>query len=208
MLNLAAIERAHIEEKEYLEAPLFEAQVLNSAIILKHRLRADETYLFDDPQPNATKIVIPYDKNDLRLGGVSFFFGQRGFIEIMREGCKYNEKSMDRDLRVLGLIDMLPSLDPFLLHEQLISNDIAVADCYFELSKADKTRMHEFVAHEIRDLIGLATRDATSGPSKGGASATARLVSALLTAGAEEQLEPLRLTLGMDKTEFRLDIFS
>ena len=124
VLNLGAIERQHREEKEYRESPLFEAPALNSAIILKHRLRADETYLFEDAHPNATKIVIPYDKNDLRLGGVSFFYGQRGFVEIMREGCKYSSRSMERDLRVLARIDQLPSLDPFLLHEQLISNDI------------------------------------------------------------------------------------
>lgn len=207
VLNLAAIERQHREEKEYHESPLFEAPPLNSAIILKHRLRADETYLFEDPQPNATKIVIPYDKNDLRLGGVSFFYGQRGFLEMMREGCKYSARSMERDLRVLSLIDQLPSLDPFLLHEQLVSSGIYVADCYFELSKADKARMHEFVANEIRDLIGLATRD-SSGLTKGGASSTARLVSALLTAGAEEQLEPLRLTLMLEDGDFRRGVFS
>ena len=150
---------------------------------------------------------MPYDKNDLRLGGVSFFFGQRAFMEIMREGCNYSSRSMERDLRVLGLIDQLPSLDPFLLHEQLISNGILVADCYFELSKADKTRMHEFVAHEIRDLIGLATRDATSGPAKDDVSSTQCLVSALLTAGAEEQLESLRLALMIEESQFRLGIF-
>jgi hypothetical protein len=82
-----------------------------------------------------------------------------------------------------------------------------VADCYFELSKADKMRMHEFVAGEIKQLIQLAMR--SDKPEKRDDSgSTARLVSALLSTEANDQLEPLRRTLLMSADDFRQGIFS
>jgi hypothetical protein len=102
VLNLVTIEKAHKDNPEYKKAPLFESPVLNSSIIVKHRLRADEVFLFDDPPLNATKIIIPFDKNDLRLGGTSLLYGQRGCMEGLREAGKYGEKSLARDIRCAG----------------------------------------------------------------------------------------------------------
>jgi hypothetical protein len=208
VLNLVAIEKAHKDNPEYKQAPLFDSPGLNSSIILKHRLRPDEAFLFDDPPLNATKIIIPFDKNDLRLGGTSLLYGQRGCLEGLREVGKYGEKSFARDKAVLDLLSELPSLDPFLLHEKIASSDITVADCYFELSKSDKLRMHEFVAGEITGLIKLALKGKESSAKKSHIDSTARLVSALLSAGAEDQLEPLRLTLMLGANEFRDGVFS
>lgn len=208
VLNLVAIEKTHRENPEYKKAPLFESPVLNSSIIVKHRLRADDVFLFDDPPLNATKIIIPFDKSDLRLGGTSLLYGQRGSAEGLREVGQYGEKSFARDKAVLDLLNELPSLDPFLLHEKIAYSDLTVADCYFELSRSDKTRMHEFVAGEIAGLIKLALRDEDGAAKKSHIGSTARLVSALLSTGAEEQLEPLRMTLMLAENEFRDGIFS
>lgn len=208
VLNLVAIEKAHRDNPDYKKAPLFESPVLNSAIIVKHRLRADEVFLFDDPPRNATKIIIPFDKNDLRLGGTSLLYGQRSCMEGLREAGKYGERSLARDRAMLDLLSELPSLDPFLLHEKIAYSDLTVANCYFELSRSDKLRMHEFVAGEIADLIKLALRDKEGQVKKSHIGSTARLVSALLSAGAEEQLEPLRLTLKLAENEFRDGVFS
>jgi hypothetical protein len=207
VLNLVAIEKANKENPEYRKAPLFESPVLNSCLLLKHRLRSDETFLFHDSLPVATKIVIPFDKNDLRLGGTSFLYGQRGYLETMREAGKYGGRNFERDKTVLDLLDALPSLDPFLIHEQLEGNGIQVSGCYFDLSKADKQRMHEFATSEISELIQLAINGGGASTKRDFAS-TARLVSALLSAGAEDQLEPLRITLMIGADEFRQGVFS
>ncbi len=208
VLNLVAIEKTHKDNPEYKQAPLFESPVLNSSIIVKHRLRADESFLFDDPPLNATKIIIPFDKNDLRLGGTSLLYGQRGCMESLREAGKYGEKSFARDKAVLDILDELPSLDPFLLHEKIAYSDLRVSSCYFELSRSDKQRMHEFVAGEITELIKLVLKDKEGPSKKSHIGSTARLVSALLSAGAEEELEPLRLTLMLGENEFRDGVFS
>jgi len=203
VLNLAALRETMRDDEAYKKYPLFDSPAMNGAIIVKHRLRADETYLFDIEQRVATKIIIPFDAVDLRLGGTSFFYGQRGYADVMRQLDHGNNGALDRDTEVLKLIASVPSLDPFLLREHLRINQIKVADCYFDISAADKRRMHEFVSNDIRRLISLAT--AKSGSSS---SSTTKLVTALLSNEVDEKLEPMRLTLGLAGEEFREGVFS
>ncbi|PTS86804.1 hypothetical protein DBR21_14100 [Caulobacter sp. HMWF009] len=203
VLNLLAIEAGSVHRPEHGQHPLFRNRTLNTSLIVKHRLRNDDIFLFDEPRPTATKIIIPFDRRDLGLGGQSFFVGQRGWLELMREAC--NEHSdMGRDLSVLRMIDSLPSLDPFLLREHLRRHGINVAPCYFAISHADLEQMLGFVAYEISRLIELAYRD------KGRASGShvARLVEALLSTDVDERLEPLRHTLVMEGESFKEGVFS
>src|SRR5450755_3429249 len=62
VLNLTAIGQAHGGNKAHNAKPLLLSRVLNNAIILKHRLRADEADLFTSPRVQATKIIIPFEK--------------------------------------------------------------------------------------------------------------------------------------------------
>jgi hypothetical protein len=119
----------------------------------------------------------------------------------LREVGHYRD-NIDRDLRVLDILNALPSLDPFLLREHLRANGINCADCYIGISPADQERMYTYVAEEIRKLISLAT-----GGNVGTAS-TSKLVSALLSNQVDEKLEPLKLTLSMNAEEFREGVFS
>lgn len=203
VLNLASIAKASADSPEHKSAPFFTSPVLNAAIILKHRVRSDETYLFPTSRPVATKIIIPFDTNDLRAGGRSFFVDQRGYLESLREIGNYRDSSMDHDLAVLRILNMLPSLDPFLLREHLRAQGFHCADCYFKISSADQAAMSAYVAAELHKLISLA-----SGGAKGSESSTSRLVSALLSTEIDDKLEPLRRTLMMNETEFREGVFS
>src|SRR5262245_3878099 len=63
-------------------------------------------------------------------------------ISLRQMGC-YSEEKLDRDFAVLRLLDMLPSLDPFLLREHLRNHEIEVAPCYFTISDGDQVRMHD-----------------------------------------------------------------
>ncbi len=207
VLNLLAIERAHGQTEDYRKRPFFDSPVLNSAILLKHRLRPDDHFLFVEETQNATKIILPFDKVDLRLGGTSFFYGQRGYVEFVREFGNYGNNSMDRDLKVLQILDSLPSLDPFLVHERLRLDNVFVADCYFDLSTSDKRKMHDFVTQEIQSLVKLAYRRETNASREGEVASSERLASAILAVAAEEQLEPLRGSLMLRGDEFRKGIF-
>jgi hypothetical protein len=66
--------------------------------------------------------------------------------------------------------------------------------------------MHEFATNEIRELIQLAVGGGGA-PQRRDFASTARLVSALLSNGFEDQLEPLRITLMLGADEFRQGIF-
>jgi hypothetical protein len=200
VLNLLSISHSHPEP----DLPLFHSSVLNSSIILKHRLRSDETSCFEQSRPIGTKIIVPFEKKELRLGGQSLFIGQRGFDDKILDLANFRDpKNIEHDLRVLKLIDAVPSLDPFILREYLRSNGIMVDACYFQISPADQRRMYEYTAAELGRLTAIA---ANSGGGKLGASAN-KLTSALLSNEVGERLEPLRLTLNLDYSQFQEGIF-
>jgi hypothetical protein len=201
VLNLFRISTDNVDNPEHTEKPLFVSPIINKAFILKHRTRADETYLFASPHAVATKIIIPFDSTDLRAGGRSLFVDQRGYAESLRAAGNYNPDALERDLSVLRLLNAVPSLDPFLLREHLRNNKIEVSPSYFAISEGDQARMHTFVTQEMSRLIVLA------GGSGGDASSN-RLVSAMLSNEIDEKLEPLRLTLGLTGNDFREGVFS
>jgi hypothetical protein len=205
VLNLAAIALAQADNAQHRAAPFFESPIMNRAIVLKHRLRADESYLFPEPRAVATKIIIPFEKSDLKVGGRSFFVGERGYMECLREVGNYRgAMTIKRDLDVLTLVDSVPSLDPFLLREFLRSHDIMPDSCYFEISSGDQGRMYTHAAGEVRRLVNMAV------PAKGSArvASTAKIISALLSSEVGDRLEPLRATLHLDPDEFREGVFS
>jgi hypothetical protein len=205
VLNLAAIAVAQTDNPAHQAAPFFESSIMNSAIILKHRLRADESYLFPEARAVATKIIIPFEKSDLKVGGRSFFIGQRGYLDSLREIGNYGAGlTMKRDVEVMTLIDSIPSLDPFLLREYLRSHEFTPDTCYFEISAADQSRMYAHASTEVRRLTNLAMT--TKGPSR--LASTGKIIAALLSSEVGDKLEPFRATLRLELDEFREGIFS
>ncbi|HEY7978406.1 MAG TPA: hypothetical protein VID67_09450 [Rhizomicrobium sp.] len=205
VLDLMSIARNHADNPDHKAKPLFISQALNRSILLRHRVRSDETYMFLAPRSVATKIIVPFDEHELRLGGRSFFVDQTGYFETLQQIGNYrDDHAAARDEEVLRLIDSVPSLDPFLLREHLRINGFDVADAYFEISLGDRKRMYEYVAKNISSLIHLATRNTANSYGF----STQKLVSALLSTEVDEKLEPLRLTLGLDGRDFREGVFS
>ena len=202
VLNLVQVWRLNKDNDEYREKPLFQSPIINNSFILKHRIRSDETYMFTSPRTVATKIIVPFDLNDLRAGGRSLFVDQRGFVESLRSAGNYKSEMLERDLTVLKLLGAIPSLDPFLLREHLRNNDIDVAPCYFTISAGDQERMQNFVSGELTKLIQLAAGGNSSD------AAVTRMVEAMLSSKVDEKLEPLRMTLGLNGADFREGVFS
>jgi hypothetical protein len=201
VLNLAQVAQANRDNPEYAEQPLFNSPIINTAFIMKHRMRKDEAFLFDSGRTMVTKIISPFDHDDLRAGGRSILVDQRGFDEAIKEFGNYNGKALDRDLKVLKLLNALPSLDPFLLREYLANNKITVAPCYFAISDGDQQRMRKFVTTELARLTKLLGADASE-------ASTERMVAALLSSDVAEELAPLRETLNLSGEDFRQGVFS
>jgi hypothetical protein len=203
VLNLIAVEREHGEDADYKARPLFHDPVLNSCVIVKHRLRLDELYLFDSGRSVVTKLILPFDKADLRLGGRAVLVGQKGWKKALRAERRASER-LDRDIELLELIDRLPSLDPFLLREQLRRFGHEPARCYFGITEGDLVRMHRYVTTQIERLVQQAMEH--HGPEK--TKAAERMVTAMLSETADERLAPLRAALGLDGEAFSEGVFS
>ena len=202
VLNLLAItERLEAAGGEP-DAPFFTTSMLARSLILKHRLRPDETFLFDDNRVNATKIILPFERHDLGLGAQSVFVGQRGWVDQLSMAC-HGAAGFANDVTLLQVIDELPSLDPFLLREYLRSRGHWPGPSYFAIAEADIEKMQAYVSDQIVVLIKLAF---AKGADTGGH--TARLVSAILSSELDERLDPLRKTLMLDGDEFREGVFS
>jgi hypothetical protein len=196
---------AHAEDPEYVAKPLFSSPVLNRSILLRHLVRGDETYLFHSRRSVATKIIVPFDERDLKLGGRSVFVDQLGYQETVQQVGNYKDNAgVERDLEILRLIDAVPSLDPFLLREHLRINQFDVGNCYFEISAADQKRMYDFVAKNIQSLLSTVI----SGASNNHHASASKLISALLSGEVDEKLDPLRLKLEPQSEEFRESLFS
>lgn len=200
VLNLAAISLRNVGNEEHAKAPLFKSPVLNGAVILKHRLRQDEVDLFEGLTRTATKIIVPFDRSDLSLGGRAVFVGEKGWEQSLVE-LRGGPDEMLRDVEILEAIDEMPSLDPFLLREHIKRRGFEVSSSYFDISSGDVDRMQRFVGGEIARLIELAYGGAGSG------GATSRLVEALLSSKTDERLEPLRVTLQLEGESYKEGIF-
>jgi len=205
VLNLHIVAETFSEEPEYGSSPFFRDSLLNQSVIVKHRFRGDEAYLGPGGGPIGTKIIFPLDRSDLRVGGQFIFINETGYKDSLINVLGYRADDFEHDLETLRLLNAIPSLDPFLVREQLRRHNRGPADCYFSISPADTARMLTFTETEMYPLIRLAFGAESSGINP---DLVGRLASALLSTNADSRLEPLRLTLGLEGIQFRDGIFS
>lgn len=202
VLNLLRVWEEHAGAPGWKTAPMFRHPALNRALILKHRLRRDEVDRFRIRRHVATKIILPIDGGDLRIGGRYLFVDQIGYDRTMRES--FGIGPSHPDWLTLSLMDELPGLDPFLLREQLRRNGLAPDPCYFNLTEGDLSRMTEFVAEEVRPLVDLSLGpDADLAADNPVARLTARIMS--FTPG--EDMSALGATLQLDPQEYEEGVF-
>ena len=200
VLNVLKVFDEHGETDDWAERPMFRSLALNRSLIIKHRLRRNEIDSFPGRRQVATKIVVPIDSTDLKSGGRFIFVNQIGFERAMQEA--FGVDGDHSDLKTLRLMDQLPSLDPFLLREQLRRGNVDPAPCYFALSEADLERMLEFVQGEIEPLVSLSI-----GGGVVAAGSTARMASKILSNAPGDRLEALRLTLKLEPEQYQEGVF-
>jgi len=202
VLNLTGVHQEHGRTEAWAEAPLFRNPILNRAMILKHRLRRDEIDRFRLRRYVATKIILPIDAEDLRVGGRYLFVNETGFETSMAQAFGIGPEHPD--LHTLKVMDGLPGLDPFLLREQLRRNGVTPAPCYFNLSEADLMAMAAFVGDEIAPLVDLCL-----GPD-GDLTAdnpVSILTAKILSNSAGQDLSALGMTLRLAPEEYEEGVF-
>lgn len=203
VLNLLSTHRKLPDDPELKASPFFKNRLLDRCLVLKHRLRGNEYEDFSSPRPTATKILLPIDGSDLRVGARTFFVGQKDFDLIAAEVFGDDLRPGSHDRQVLDIIDGLPSLDPFLLREHLRASEIEPARGYFAISDSDVLRMFEFVRFEILALVTM-----SAGEGNGARAYATRLVDKLLSSAPDSGFEPLKDTLKLSESEYRDGVFS
>jgi len=200
VLNLAHVAKLHGRTAAWREQPLFRTPGLNTALLIKHRLRRNETDLFRGSRRVGTKILLPIDARELKAGGRYVFFDQVNHLAILKE--VFGITPEHPDFRTLKLIDELPSLDPFLLREQLQRGGVSPASCYFAISEADMQKMLQFVEGEITPLVQLSL-----GGAAASASAVARMASRILSNAAGDRMDALGEVMRLSPEEYDEGIF-
>ena len=202
VLDLHALAVEAIDDPDYLAKPLFIHPVLNRSIIVKHNVRPGEADRLAPRRFNATKVIFPLDQRDLNLGGQSLFVDQSDFVGALTRHLDYTDLPLDRDVRVLRILDQLPTLDPFLVREVLSQQHIDVGRCYYRFSETDKAEMLGFVSGEIEALIRLCFGEGDTNERK-----SRRLSQLLLSDQDNAELDPLSQTLRMEREEFSEAMF-
>ena len=195
VLNLARLYVESRDDPDYILHPLFENSGLNRAIILKHTLRVDERKLFGYGRQTVTKIILPYDAFDLKLGGRSIFVRQTGYEGLMQTYLGIDDTGRNRDAKILAMLDALPSLDPFLVREQLARMEVRPASLYFQISRNDLDGMAAFTAGRVEDLVHAALGESRRGLAE-------KLGEKILSDRLDQELQPLRAALGMTPSSF------
>jgi hypothetical protein len=203
LLNLHGMTAEATTDSDYFVKPMFVHPVLNRSIIAKHNVRPGEEERLAPRRFNATKIIFPFDPIDLGLGGQFLFVDQADFVPSLTRHLEYDALVLERDLKVLRVLDGLPTLDPFLVREVLAKHRIEIDPGYFRFTEPDKVHVIAFVEHEIESLIELCFGEVRENDSR------AKRLSQLLLADADSaELEPLKLTLRMDGVEFAEAMFA
>ena len=190
------------EDPDHRARPMFVHPVLNRTIIVKHHPRHGEFEGATERGAIVTKVIFPFDPTDLDLGGQFLLVDDPDLVDQLERHMDWRDIDMGRDLMMLRLIDRLPTLDPFLLHEAFVANKIDVAPCYFRLSATDKTEMRDFVAHQVETLIGLCFGGMTVSDAQ-----AKRLSELILAEGDSPELAPLRMAMRMESAEFAQAMF-
>jgi len=201
VLNLRKVFADYGDDDDYKKSPFFANLTLNRCLILKHRLRGNERDEFTEFRNVATKLVVPIDVTDLKMGALYVYVGQRNFEKMLCNSLDKTEMDLQQDLETLRKLDAIPTLDPFLLRETLDRFGIKPANCYFQITEADIIRMLSFVEAEIGALVRM------SFGNDGNAEQASILTKKLLSNSGAADTEALRLTLHMDHIQYREGIF-
>lgn len=150
------LDRQKVEDKLFFKNPS-----MNTLVLIKEPL-TDERI---EPHPSGfavgTKLYIPYNEANVYEGGRSVFCHSKQLMEVLNQhfgfdGVKISKADLDRDLKVLGILDKLPSLDVFLMRDALELDGIAVNEKYFEIEETQRAAIQEFIRNKIEPLVRAA----------------------------------------------------
>ena len=198
--------RKQAAEDETEPQLLFKFRDLNNVIFIKE---ATETDVAADPGQVTykvqTKLYFPYDENNIYAGGQSIFFNQETFLDTLREhigwDANLNPDDYASDLKVLDVLNSMPTLDPFLVRDKMEKEGVGCDERYFAISAEEWAEIQVHIRSKLEPMILLALQG-----QKGGRDQVKKFVDKIWHADDLSDLVPLikAFRLPVDKTA---DIF-
>ncbi|MGH7087417.1 MAG: hypothetical protein ACREFQ_00785 [Stellaceae bacterium] len=147
--------------QEQAKDPYFFRQPKLHGIILIKEANVDRGSRSGGSPVVVTKLYFPYNHEDVYEGGRSIFFHDPRLLDVLNElfglrGAETNQEDLQHDLKVLGILDRLPSLDGFLMRDALELDGIAANENYFEVSGSERTAIQEFIRRKFEPLVRAA----------------------------------------------------
>jgi hypothetical protein len=115
-----------------------------------------------------TMIYSPFDFDDIPGGGTSFEMGSSQQDAMLQQAVGFNPNgdadTVERDLKVLGMLEELPSLDPFLLKDKMLAEGVEVDATYFDISEEEFQAIKNYILKKFepitRKVVGSDTEQA------------------------------------------------
>ena len=140
---------------------LFKNQQMHSLIVIKEALTPDR----DEPHPDkagvGTKLYFPYNMANVYEGGRSAMLHSANLADVLHDqlglhGEKLDDETSIHDIKVLRVLDRLPSLDGFLMSDALELEGFVPNERYFEITPAERFAIQEYIRNKIEPLVRAA----------------------------------------------------
>ena len=175
--------------KDANEKRFFHNPPLNNVVLIKDAVPEQERKGPRCP-PVGTKLYFPFNEHDIYEGGRTIFLHDphlpQSIIENFGQNPALTKEAMAEDLRILEVMDGLPSLDPFLMKDVFMRAGLGVNAAYFEISPEQWKEIEIFILQRFEPLVKAAFPEAMSSDEK-----ARRLVEKIWEATDAAALAPL-----------------
>jgi hypothetical protein len=114
----------------------------------------------DSERPVETALYVPHDAAEPMKGGYGIYLRRASHRGVLKEmlglDMAGDDPDLKADLRLLDILDEVPSLDPFLVRARFEFHDISLGDGQLRTTETE----HEGMRRIVRQRIGLILRHA------------------------------------------------
>lgn len=150
---------------------LFSCSALNYAVIFKfpnfERDLSDYVNHYNgsmlqkrDPRPVETGLYVPWNNEEPESGGCAIYLRQKNYRHLLHENFGLSpgddNRYLKEDLKILQLIDSVPSLDPFLLRDCFEANHIDPKPKVVTISERENQDIREILRGKIGPVVARA----------------------------------------------------
>ena len=183
--------------------PFFHNKPLNNMVLIKDTIpESDERSRI---KAIGTKLYFPFNENAIYEGGRTIFVHDRHLEAALAESFGQGALSagaLAEDMKLLRMLDRVPSLDPFLMKDVFLNAGVKVHEGYFDIGDEVWREIQTFILARFEPVVSAAFPDALGSDEKAQA-----LMEKIWEARDLDALDPLIKAFRIPRTE-ALDVFA